>query len=182
MIQRVGRGAAAAFLALQPGDAFVLPHFASHPARPPIVAFFSSTVHDSPQEILSEDQALHTAERLSGMSRGEIQHIFEDVDTDGNGSIDIAEIDLLLSKYFPCEAFSPALRKRIMKDIDTDGNGVIDEEEFYKWMVVHAKSQGSANEEGTKQMQMRTERLEVGKDGIDPKLMNLLEEVRKRLL
>jgi hypothetical protein len=33
------------------------------------------------------------------------------------------------------------------------------------------------NEEGTKKMQMRRERLEVGKDGIDSHLMELLEEV-----
>ena len=29
------------------------------------------------------------------MSRGEIQHIFEDIDADGSGTIDIAELDLL---------------------------------------------------------------------------------------
>ena len=50
-------------------------------------------------------------------------------------------------------------------------------EEFYKWMVVNAKSEGMVNEEGTKKMQMRRERLEVGKDGIDSHLMELLEEV-----
>jgi len=32
------------------------------------------------QAIASEDQVLHTAERLAGMSRMEVQHIFEDVD------------------------------------------------------------------------------------------------------
>ena len=53
-----------------------------------------------PLSVLSEEQATHTAERLSGMSRGEIQHIFEDVDQDGSGSIDLAELDLL-AKYFP---------------------------------------------------------------------------------
>lgn len=53
-----------------------------------------------PLSVLTEDQALHTAERLSGMSRGEIQHIFEDIDADGSGTIDIAELDLL-AKYFP---------------------------------------------------------------------------------
>ena len=53
-----------------------------------------------PLSVLSEEQATHTAERLSGMSRGEIQHIFEDVDQDGSGLIDLAELDLL-AKYFP---------------------------------------------------------------------------------
>ena len=50
-------------------------------------------------------------------------------------------------------------------------------EEFYKWMVVNSKSEGMANEQGTKKMQMRAERLQVGKDGIDDHLMDLLEEL-----
>ena len=74
--------------------------------------------------VLSEDQTLHTAERLSGMSRGEIQHIFEDIDADGSGTIDIAELDLL-SKYFPGESFTPELRKKLMTEIDTDDSGDI---------------------------------------------------------
>jgi len=110
------------------------------------------------------------------MSRGEIQHIFEDLDADGSGSIDIAELDLL-AKYFPGETFTPEVRAKLMKEIDTDGNGEIDAEEFYQWMVVNAKSDGSADSKGTKQMQMRQERLEVGKDGIDPHLMELLDEL-----
>lgn len=126
--------------------------------------------------VLSKEQALHTAERLAGMSRGEIQHIFEDLDADGSGSIDIAELDLL-AKYFPGETFTPEVRAKLMKEIDTDGNGEIDAEEFYQWMVVNAKSDGSADSKGTKQMQMRQERLEVGKDGIDPHLMELLDEL-----
>ena len=94
-----------------------------------------------------------------------------------------------------------------MKEIDTDDSGDIDAEEFYQWMgkprciaslfadihltshicihdvfislwkVVNAKSEGSANEAGTKKMSMRNERLEVGKDGIDDHLMDLLEEL-----
>jgi len=64
-----------------------------------------------------------------------------------------------------------------MAEIDTDGSGDIDAEEFYKWMVVNAKSDGGSAE-GSKQMQLRNERLEIGKDGIDDHLMELLEEVR----
>jgi len=110
------------------------------------------------------------------MSRGEIQHIFEDLDADGSGAIDLAELDLL-AKYFPGETFTPEVRAKLMKEIDTDGNGEIDAEEFYQWMVVNAKSDGSADSKGTKQMQMRQARLEVGKDGIDPHLMELLDEL-----
>jgi hypothetical protein len=44
-------------------------------------------------------------------------------------------------------------------------------------MVVHAKSGGMADENGTKKIQMRIERLEVGKGGISEDLTALLEEV-----
>ena len=75
------------------------------------------------------------------------------------------------------ETFTPDLRKKLMAEIDTDGSGDIDAEEFYRWMLVNAKSDGGSAE-GSKQMQLRNERLEVGKDGIDDHLMELLEEVR----
>ena len=179
----VGLGAAAVFLALATTDAFNLPrapevisrksissvNYSPHPA-------FSISTKNTALRVLSDDQTLHTAERLSGMSRGEIQHIFEDVDADGSGAIDVAELDLL-AKYFPGETFNSDLRKRLMAGIDTDGNGLIDAEEFYQWMVVNAKSGGSADEMGTKKMQMRMDRLEVGREGISDHLMELLVEV-----
>lgn len=144
---------------------------APSPIRPAAFHTTSTTL-----AVLSKEQALHTAERLAGMSRGEIQHIFEDLDADGSGSIDLSELDLL-AKYFPGETFNAEIRANLMKEIDTDGNGEIDAEEFYQWMVVNAKSGGSADSKGTKQMQMRQDRLEVGKDGIDPHLMELLDEL-----
>lgn len=172
----VGYGTVAAFLALSTSTthAFAPSHRAPLACRARVPA--NAVAAAAAPNVLSDDQLLHTAERLAGMSRGEIQHIFEDVDADGNGAIDLAEIDLL-TKYFPGEAFTPALRRRLMAEIDTDDNGVIDAEEFYKWMVVNAKSEGMANEEGTKHMQMRMDRLEVGKEGIPTHLMDLLKEL-----
>ena len=123
-----GLGAAVAALALSNVGAFAPPSSRPHTVRR---YASSSTVATQPRftiaplHVLSEEQTLHTAERLAGMSRGEIQHIFEDVDSDGNGNIDVAELDLL-AKYFPSESFTPEMRKRLMKEIDTDGNGVID--------------------------------------------------------
>jgi len=35
------------------------------------------------------------------MSKADIQQVFEDVDRDGNGTIDFEELDYLLSEYFP---------------------------------------------------------------------------------
>ena len=172
----LGLGAAAAYLtsvsAFTPRNAHV-PRAPRHSRR--LVPSKPFAIHAT-SAILSEDQTLHTAERLAGMSRGEIQHIFQDLDADGSGTIDLAELDLL-AKYFPGESFTPELRRRLIKEIDTDGSGDIDSEEFYKWMVMNAKSEGMANAEGTKKMEIRSNRLEVGKDGIDGHLMDLLEEL-----
>ena len=100
-----GLGTAAVFLALSNVSAFA--PIATTPVRysPSIVGGgiaqqSKATFTLPPLTVLTEDQALHTAERLAGMSRGEIQHIFEDIDADGSGTIDIAELDLL-AKYFP---------------------------------------------------------------------------------
>ena len=101
-----GLGTAAAVLALSNVASAFAP-IATTPVRysPSIVGGgiaqqSKATFTLPPLSVLTEDQALHTAERLSGMSRGEIQHIFEDIDADGSGTIDIAELDLL-AKYFP---------------------------------------------------------------------------------
>ena len=49
--------------------------------------------------VLDESQQKFTAERLAGMSKGEIQHIFEDIDKDGSGGITFDEFDFL-EPYF----------------------------------------------------------------------------------
>jgi hypothetical protein len=170
--------AATAFVPI-PNKHSIIPevgHRSSFVIAPAFVTPSKSSALAVTTDVLSEDQTLHTAERLSGMSRGEIQHIFEDLDADGSGSIDLAELDLL-AKYFPGETFTVELREKLMKEIDTDGSGDVSAEEFYKWMVVNAKSGGMADETGTKKMEMRMNRLEVGRDGIDDHLIELLEEV-----
>lgn len=140
----------------------------------------SITISDatpSVADVLSEDQQLHTAERLAGMSRGEISHIFEDVDSDGSGSIDFAELDLLSSYFGESSGWSLEKKKQMMADMDSDGNGTIDADEFYKWMVLNAKSEGTQNAEGSIMLEARRERLEVGKQAVPQKLLDLLEEV-----
>ena len=49
--------------------------------------------------VLDESQQKFTAERLAVMSKGEIQHIFEDIDKDGSGGISYDEFDFL-ERYF----------------------------------------------------------------------------------
>ena len=142
-------GAAAAYLAsasaFVPQEAFHTRPNAVDTTRQPSFAiaspaFPSFKLFSTTDNVLSEDQTLHTAERLSGMSRGEIQHIFEDLDADGSGTIDIAELDLL-AKYFPGESFSPDLRKKLLTEIDTDGSGDIDSEgKFMPFCLVTHKT------------------------------------------
>ncbi|KAL7574053.1 hypothetical protein ACA910_015631 [Epithemia clementina (nom. ined.)] len=124
---------------------------------------------------LTEDQMLHTAERVAGMSRGEIQHIFENVDADGSGDIDMAELDQLMTKYFG-QYIAKEDKEKLMKTIDADGNGTIDAEEFYRWMVLNAQSAGTASQDGTIALQQRQERLNLAHE-IPQHLLDLLDEL-----
>ena len=96
-------GVASACLVAAAG-AFVQPQRSNRPRSFVGRRVFSADVPapSSALSVLTEDQSLHTAERLAGMSRGEIQHIFEDLDADGSGTIDVAELDLL-SKVSACD-------------------------------------------------------------------------------
>lgn len=90
---------------------------------------------------LSEEQASSPTDKCSSdMSKLDIQQVFEDVDRDGNGTIDFEELEYLLTEYFPGESSDPKVRMKLMEEIDTDGSGDIDAEEFYLWMVANAKS------------------------------------------
>ncbi|OQS05810.1 hypothetical protein THRCLA_02098 [Thraustotheca clavata] len=57
---------------------------------------------------------------------------FHQVDTDGSGQVDIAELHRLLNENL-CEPVSMEQTREIMKDIDKDGTGTINFEEFYNW-------------------------------------------------
>ena len=49
----------------------------------------------SAPEFLSEEQQKFVAERIQGMSRPMVQHIFDDLDRDGNGTMSYDELDFL---------------------------------------------------------------------------------------
>jgi Ca2+-binding EF-hand superfamily protein len=61
-----------------------------------------------------------------------LRKIFEDVDTDGGGSIDKDEVKRLARTLFDIE-LSPLELKRAMKEMDPDGSGEVDFEEFCAW-------------------------------------------------
>jgi hypothetical protein len=143
--------------------------FSSRPSQSRFVTF----------AVRTKEQELHTAERIAGMSRGEIQHIFEDVDADGSGTIDLVELDLLLSKYFDDSAITKEKKLKILKEMDIDGDRQIDAEEFYQWMVLNTESNGSKDASGTKALARRQERLDIAATGggIPEDLKELLEEL-----
>lgn len=81
----VALAAATSVGAFAPGVTNLRPlssHNTAANSQPSKAAFLATGRHNVllQQAIASEDQVLHTAERLAGMSRMEVQHIFEDVD------------------------------------------------------------------------------------------------------
>lgn len=64
--------------------------------------------------------------------RIKLRAIFEDVDTDGGGSIDKDEVKRLARTLFDTD-LSPLELKRVMKEMDPDGSGEVDFEEFCTW-------------------------------------------------
>jgi len=67
----------------------------------PIIGATQATKFLPPLSALSAEQASPTTDCTSDMSKADIQQVFEDVDRDGNGTIDFEELDYLLSEYFP---------------------------------------------------------------------------------
>ena len=101
-----GLSAAAAFLAVvSNASAFSPASMAPNRSRGIISPTTSATQATRftlpPLSVLSKEQASPTTERSSDMSKGDIQQVFEDVDRDGNGTIDFEELDYLLTEYFP---------------------------------------------------------------------------------
>lgn len=81
----VALAAATSVSAFAPGVTNLRPAVSPNAAavsRKPEAAILATGRHNVllQQAIANEDQVLHTAERLAGMSRMEVQHIFEDVD------------------------------------------------------------------------------------------------------
>eukprot|EP00960_Hanusia_phi_P044903 756896-Hanusia_phi.AAC.3 len=117
-------------LALRP-NALASPRIASR--NPRRHACHSLRATSNP--LLSDQQKQHTAERLGGMSRGEVQHIFEDVDRDGNGMITMDELDFLVPYFSDSHEWTPSYKKTLFSDIDKSQNGSIDSEEVFPCSV-----------------------------------------------
>ena len=65
-------------------------------SRAPSVSMEAVTYSTATGLEVASDQSSFVKERLAGMSRGMVQHIFEEVDRDGNGEIDYEELRMAL--------------------------------------------------------------------------------------
>ena len=124
--------------------------------------------------LLSEDQMRFTAERLSCLSKGEIQHIFADVDKDGSGRLSYDELDFL-APYFGA-SWDDDFKKKVFAEMDTSGNGLIDAIEFYDWLVHNVKDEG-IGADGKRTLTKREQRIQLGLDEIPKHLTALLDEL-----
>lgn len=64
---------------------------------------------------------------------GDVDHVFREVDVDGNGEIDKDELAQLFEKL-DCHATAEELEE-IMKELDADNDGKISEEDFTAWYI-----------------------------------------------
>jgi len=124
--------------------------------------------------VLDESQQKFTAERLAVMSKGEIQHIFEDIDKDGSGGISYDEFDFL-ERYFG-DTWDKEKKAKLFEDLDTDENGMIDALEFYDW-VIHNVKLTKRDGLGQRTLSVRDQRVKLGVENIPLHLTALLDEL-----
>ena len=72
-----------------------------------------------------------------------VNHIFEEVDRDGNGEIDYEELDML-APYFSSVAWTPEVKRAMFTEMDKDAGGSVCADEFYEWMIESAQLEVSA--------------------------------------
>ena len=66
------------------------------------------------------------------MSRPMVQHIFDDLDRDGNGTMSYDELDFL-APYMGEHRWSHARKASLMEEMDKDGDNEVSSDEFYEW-------------------------------------------------
>ena len=81
----------------------------------------------------------------------------------------------MLAKYFGQTRWDLDTKRKMFDEIDVDGNGEIDADEFYQWMILN--NTAVTTEDGSKALQMRQERLDVGASAVPQHLLDLLEEL-----
>ena len=84
--------------------------------------FFSSS---------SSLQATPTSVPLTVLDESSISRIFNDVDKDGSGAIDVDEMELLLKNLSISASYTET--QILFNSLDEDNNGTIDFDEFSRW-------------------------------------------------
>ena len=58
--------------------------------------------------------------------------LFDKIDTDKSGSLDVAEFGAVIKKF--CPDIHDVQIKQLLKDADKDGNGTLDRQEFIEFL------------------------------------------------
>lgn len=166
---------AAASSAFSPGHLLPPSHTVTDRARAHAAIMAEPPVYSTATGLaVTEDKDKFTIERLAGMSSGMVQHIFEEVDLNGDGTICYEEMDMLAPYFSHFGQWTEEFKRDIFSKMDVDKGGSIDAEEFYEWMVHNAMLVPS--EDGQARMKKRDTRLEVSQDSVPQVLMDILEE------
>merc|ERR1719203_2592901 len=70
-----------------------------------------------------------------GVRECELSKIFQSIDLDGSGTLDLNEIQTLLARPNMARLMEGRTAADLMREMDRDGNGVIDFEEFRRAML-----------------------------------------------
>ena len=128
---------------------------------------------DSTPEFLSEDQKKFVAERIQGMSQPMVQHIFDDLDRDGSGTLSFDELDFL-APYMGERRWSAARKQMLFDTIDTNHDQQITSDEFYSWAVYNCRYDREVL--GSRVLAQRAERVKIV-NNIPESYMSLLDEL-----
>ena len=107
------------------------------------------------------------------MSRPMVQHIFDDLDRDGKGTISYDELDFL-APYMGERRWSPARKATLMAEMDINKDNEISSEEFYAWAVYNCQYDREVL--GSRILKQRAERLKLA-NTIPNEHLALLDEL-----
>jgi len=134
---------------------------------PPLSSFFGSEKFLGSGAVSKLDEAFDTtpeaklAKKL-GMSRKDLQSLFDEFDPDGSGELDakeFVEFTLQLGIYF-----TPKQLHDTIKLIDADGNGTICIEEFMAWFLVQGPQATSKSTQLRSMLQLKVLGRKCAKD------------------